>query len=96
MWLWIASITLIGLGLLFFVSQWIYVLFIFDKTKDGGYSFAPFISGVLLFLGMLLLPVELPIPRVLAATLAMCLDHTISIGIPWLIWMLLRGDFKQD
>ena len=96
MWLWIASIALIGLGLFFIVSQWVYVLFIFDRSKDGGYSFAPIVSGLMLFFGVLLLPVELPIPRLLAAFLAMCLDHTISIGIPWLFVLLLRGKLRMS
>ena len=87
------SITLLSIGTLIIIGDWVNAYL--STKREGGYTFVPFFAGIHLFIGMMLLPVELPIPKLLAATLAMFLDHTISFGIPWLLYMWYRGDFKK-
>jgi hypothetical protein len=87
------SIILLSLGTFFFICNW--MGFYQSKKREGGYSFAPFITGIFLFAGMMLIPVELPLPRLLCAFLVMCLDHTIWLNIPWLLYLWYRGDLKE-
>ena len=87
------SVILISIGLIFILIEWIFGFA--TRHKDEGFSFTPFVYGLMLFVGVLLLPIELPIPRLLAAFLAMCLDATISVMFPTLIIILIRDKIRD-
>ena len=90
-WQWIASLALIGIASVYLIGQYVYVLCFHKIERDGSYTFPPFLFGIMLFVGVLLLPVELPISRWIIAPVALCIDFTI----PMFVFMLVRGDFKQ-
>lgn len=52
--------------------------------------FLLFIGGLLLLLGVLLLPADLPFNRVLFASLAACLDLSLLVIIAMLIFLPFR------
>ena len=76
-WMWIASLALTGLALLMCAAQYIYVFFYHNLERDGSYTFVPFIPGMIIFVGLLLLPFDLPMNRVAFAAIGMALDPSI-------------------
>ena len=87
---------MIGIASILLIMQYFYVLFLHKIERDGSYTLAPFLLGLMIFVGVLLLPVELPVNRWLLATIAMCFDITIPMFPFALLYMLIHGDFKQD
>ena len=94
-WQWIASLALIGIASSLLVCQYVYVLFFHKIERDGSYTLAPFLLGLMIFVGVILLPVELPINRWLFASIAMCIDITIPMFPFALLYMSSKGDFKR-
>ncbi len=91
-WQWIVSLALLGIATLYLIAQYVYVLFFHKIERDGSYSFPPFLFGIMIFIGVVLLPLELPISRWIIAPIALCLDLTI----PLFVLMFIRGEFKQE
>ena len=91
--LWI-SIILLSVGFLIIIGDWIMAYL--STKREGGYTFVPFFAGIFLFIGTMLIPVNLPLPRLLAAFLAMCLDFTISWMLPMMIWDWLRTKTRKN
>jgi len=54
--------------------QYIYVFFFHDLERDGSYSLVPILFGLMIFVGVLIIPIELPINRFALATLGLLLD----------------------
>tara|TARA_R110002073_G_scaffold118918_5_gene259092 strand:- start:466 stop:747 length:282 start_codon:yes stop_codon:yes gene_type:complete len=88
------SIILLSLGTFIIICDWIGVYL--SKNREGGFSYAPFIAGILYFFGILLLPIELPIPKLLAAFIVLCLDLTISVMLPMMIVDWFKSRTKEN
>lgn len=73
--------------MLLVIGSWIEAIITIRMHPGRSYTIAPFVAGIMLGLGVLLLPIDLPFNRYLAAYLAMSLDITIPIGIGF--WLAL-------
>ena len=76
-WLWITSLLLIGFSTIMLAIQYVYVFFFHKLERDGSYSFSPSLFGLMIFIGVLLLPIDLPMNRLLLASLCLLLDPSI-------------------
>jgi hypothetical protein len=85
---WVPSVIGLLMGLAIVVGN--PVVGYIEFRKGQGYSSIPFIGGIALFGGVFLLPINTPLPRWIMASLAMCLDYTISLGIPFLAFVLIK------
>lgn len=79
-----------GIPVCWYYNKWI------RKQEINLGSRVPFVGSICLFLGVLLLPADLPANRFLLACLVACFDISI-IDVPlfWIIW-LLRGRPELD
>ena len=88
------SIILLSLGAFFIICDWIGVYL--STKREGGYTFAPFIGGMFLFVGMMLIPIEFSLPKLLAAFIVMCFDLTISLMLPMMTVDWFKSRTKEN
>lgn len=94
--LWLLSVSLLFIGGLVAFGNTLSMLALGVDALRGGFrstSFVlglPAVGGLLLLLGVLLLPTGLPFNRVLFASLAACLDLSLLVVIAMLIFLPFR------
>tara|TARA_R110002094_G_scaffold125456_1_gene119686 strand:+ start:408 stop:752 length:345 start_codon:yes stop_codon:yes gene_type:complete len=101
--LWIISIASLSVGLIIAIPNavipilWYYNKWVKRREVYLG-SRLPLFGAPFLFLGTVLLPIELPLNRVLMACLVACFDISIiDIPIFFLVWFIRgRPDLTQD
>lgn len=94
--LWIASLLCLTLGGVVVVGQSAAVVWRPIASYLGrparSFSLIPFVGGLAGAIGMVLLPVE-GVWR--WAFVPLCLDVTILVGVPWLLYLWGRGEFRS-
>ena len=73
-WMWILSVGLIGIAVIMCILQYVYVIFFHEVERDGGYTFVPLIFGFMIFVGVLMLPIDLPLNRFTLALIGTAID----------------------
>jgi len=87
---WIVSIGLITLGIAGVIGNWLGALNAMRAHDGHGFSMVPMVFGIMLFFGVVTLPIEFGINRYVAAYLVMSLDVMMPIGLGFWIMVLIN------
>lgn len=87
---WIVSIGLITFGIAGVIANWLGALNAMRACDGHGFSMVPMVFGIMLFFGVVTLPIEFGTNRYLAAYLVMSLDVMMPIGLGFWIMLLIN------